>query len=325
MVDPPSRSVVDPRGGSTVQTSSALEIIAHVGSADPRVAVEQASDTIGAHGPVHAAGDRAPSPATRFELKDWRRVRALLPRQAEGVDVVDAYALPDGVRDDRPFVRCNMISSLDGAIAVEGRSGMLGGRADRNVFQVLRSLADVIVVGAGTVRAEGYGPARLDPDLRRRREERGQSPLPPIAVVTRSGNLDWSSPFFTEAEARPIVLAASDVDPGVVDRGTGVADFVMAGTDRVDPAVALDALHRKGFRSVLLEGGPGLNSDVLEAGRMDELCLTFSPRLVGGSGPRVFAGPELPLPVEVELVQLLEEDGFLFSRLLLVGRDHAPE
>jgi riboflavin biosynthesis pyrimidine reductase len=240
-----------------------------------------------------------------------------LPRPAEGVDVVEAYAVPDVVHDDRPFVRCNMISSLDGAIAVEGRSGMLGGAADRQVFQALRSLADVIVVGAGTAREEGYGPARLGQDLRDRRKDRGQSSVPPIAIVTRSGNLDWSSPFFTEAEARPIILTSSSIDKGALERGGEVADFVMAGDDRVDPAVALDELYRKGFRSVLLEGGPGLNSDVLDAGRMDELCLTFSPRLVGGSGPRVFAGPELPHPVEVEVVQLLEEDGFLFLRLRL--------
>ena len=245
-------------------------------------------------------------------------MRGLLPQQKENVDEVEAYGLPEVVRDDRPFVRCNMISSLDGAIAVEGRSGALGGPADRRVFQVLRSLADVIVVGAGTAREEGYRPARLGRELRDRRKERGQSPLPPIAVVTRSGNLDWSSPFFTEAEARPIIVTSTGVDKGVLDRGGEVADFVMAGDDEVDPALALDELYRRGFRSVLLEGGPGLNSDFLEAGRMDELCLTFSPRLVGGSGPRIFAGPELPHPVEVEIVQLLEADGYLFFRLRLV-------
>lgn len=245
-------------------------------------------------------------------------MRGLFPQQTENVDAVQAYGLPDVVPDDRPFVRCNMVSSLDGAIAVEGRSGALGGPADRRVFQVLRSLADVIVVGAGTAREEGYGPARLSSDLRDRRKERGQSALPPIAVVTRSGNLDWSSPFFTEAEARPIIVTSTGVDKGVLDRGGEVADFVMAGDDEVDPALALDAVFRKGFRSVLLEGGPGLNADFLEAGRMDELCLTFSPRLVGGSGPRIFAGPELPHPVEVDVVQLLEEDGYLFFRLRLV-------
>jgi riboflavin biosynthesis pyrimidine reductase len=247
-------------------------------------------------------------------------MRSLLPQQSEDVDIVDEYATPRSARADRPFVRCNMISSFDGAIAVEGRSAMLGGPPDRRVFQTLRSLADVVVVGAGTARTEGYGPARLDEDLRGRRKERGQPTVPPIAVVTRSGNLDWSSPFFTEAEARPIVVTTSDVDEGVVDRGGQVAEFLIAGTDRVDPALALDQLYRDGYRSVLLEGGPALNSDFLEAGRLDELCLTLSPRLVSGSGPRVFAGPELTRPVEADVVQLLEEDGFLFFRLSLVPR-----
>jgi riboflavin biosynthesis pyrimidine reductase len=247
-------------------------------------------------------------------------VRALLPKQAENVDLVDAYGIPEGARAGRPFVRCNMISSFDGAIAVEGRSGTLGGSADRRVFQVLRSVADVIVVGAGTARTEGYGPARLDDDLRARRTARGQSPVPPIAVVTRSGNLDWSSPFFTEAEARPIVLTAHGVDKGAIHRGEQVADFVMAGDDRVDPGLALDHLYRAGLHSVLLEGGPGLNADILDAVGLDELCLTLSPRLVGGSGPRVFEGPELTPPVEIELLQLHEEDGFLFLRFALSPR-----
>jgi riboflavin biosynthesis pyrimidine reductase len=246
-------------------------------------------------------------------------VRALLPQPVENVDVVEAYAVPEGTPADRSFVRCNMISSYDGAIAVEGRSGMLGGPADRQVFQALRSLADVVVVGAGTARTEGYGPVRLDDGLSERRQDRGQSPVPPIAVVTRSGNLDWSSPFFTEAAARPIVVTSRGVDEGVVERGGQVAQFLMAGDDEVDPALALDHLYQDGFRSVLLEGGPGLNEDFLESGRLDELCLTFSPRLVGGTGPRVFAGPELTHPVETDVVQLLEEDGFLFFRLRLAS------
>jgi riboflavin biosynthesis pyrimidine reductase len=244
-------------------------------------------------------------------------VRRLLPQPAAQVDVLDAYALPDGVGIDRPFVRCNMISSLDGAISVHGRSGMLGGPADRRLFQILRSWADVVMVGAGTARAEGYGPARLDEQLRQRRLERGQAPVPRIAVVTRSRNLDWSSPFFSEAEARPIVFTTSDGDSGASDRGATVAEILVAGESRVDPLQALGHLHQAGYRSVLLEGGPGLNAEVLQAGALDELCLTFSPRLVAGTGPRVFAGPELQSPLDAEMTQLLEEDGFLFFRLAL--------
>jgi riboflavin biosynthesis pyrimidine reductase len=242
-------------------------------------------------------------------------MRALLPEPSASVDVADAYAIPAGAGTDRPFVRCNMISSLDGAIAVDGRSGMLGGPADGRLFQVLRSLADVILVGAGTARAEGYGPVRLSEELRQQRRQREQSAVPPIAVVTRSANFDWSSPLFAEAEARTIVITTSDSDKAERSRGEDVADFVLAGDGRVDPRRAIDHFHRVGYRSVLLEGGPGLNDDVLRAGLLDELCLTLAPRLVAGSGSRVLAGEELHHPLELDIVHLLEEDGLLFYRL----------
>lgn len=246
-------------------------------------------------------------------------MRALLPSGSESVDLTRAYEVslpPDG----RVFVRCNMISSLDGAISVNGRSGMLGGRADHRVFQVLRSLADVILVGAGTMRTEDYGPARLDGQLRSQREKRGQTPTPAIAVVTRSGNLDLSSPFFTEAEQRPIILTTADSDLGERRRAEKVADVVVAGEGHVDPQEAIGYLRGSGHRSVLLEGGPGLNADVVGAGLLDELCLTLSPRIVSGNGPRVLAGPELLQPMDLDPVHLLEEDGFLFYRLAVRRR-----
>ena len=199
--------------------------------------------------------------------------------------------------------------------ACDGRSGLLGGAADRRVFGALRSNADVILVGAGTVRAEAYGPARLDDESRKRREEEGRSPVPPIAVVTRSGNLDWSAPFFTEAEERPIVFTTSDGDPGERRRGEKVADFVVAGETSVEPARVLDHFHGAGYRSVLLEGGPGLNADIVHARLLDELCLTLSPCLVAGDGPRVLAGSELVSPLDLDFVHLLEDEGFLFCRL----------
>jgi riboflavin biosynthesis pyrimidine reductase len=242
-------------------------------------------------------------------------LRALLPSESDNVDLTRCYGIPERDAGDRPFVRCNMISTLDGAVTLNGRSGNLGGTADRQIFQVLRSQADVILVGAGTVRAEGYGPVRLDDELRGQRQGRGLTPVPPIAVVTRSGNLDWSSPFFTEAEERPIVLTTSDVDAGEQRRGEQVADFVVTGDDQVDPHRVLDQFKSRGYRSVLLEGGPRLNADVVHAGLLDELCLTLSPRLVAGDGPRVLAGPELPNSLDLDVVHLLEDGGFLFLRL----------
>ena len=243
-------------------------------------------------------------------------MRRLLPDAAASVDLTEAFAPPD-LPADRPFVRCNMISTFDGAISVQGRSGMLGGPADRKVFATLRSWADVIMVGAGTVRAEGYGPVRFDDEIQQRRQTRGQGPVPPIAVVTRSGNLDWSSPLFTEAGVRPIVVTSAEGESRAKQRGEAVADFVVAGSDRVDVGSALGQLQGLGHHSVLLEGGPGLNADFVAAGLLDELCLTLSPRLVAGSGSRVSAGPELVPPVDLRVEQLLEEDGFLFFRLRL--------
>jgi riboflavin biosynthesis pyrimidine reductase len=244
-------------------------------------------------------------------------MRALLPDPMADVDLLEVYAIPSDAGRDRPFVRCNMISSLDGAISLNGRSGMLGGPGDRRVFQVLRSLTDVVLVGAGTMRSENYGPATLDDQLQRQRLERGQTAVPPIAVVTGSANLDWSSPFFTEAEERPIVFTTRSSDEGARKRAGEVADVVLSEGDRVDPIAALDHLHQRGLNSVLLEGGPGLNADVVHATALDELCLTLSPRIVAGDGPRVLAGPELSSPMNVDIIHLLEEERFLFYRLAI--------
>jgi riboflavin biosynthesis pyrimidine reductase len=250
-----------------------------------------------------------------FHLGKTRRVRSLLPAAADLVDVIRAYSLETGKGDERPFVRCNMVSTFDGAIAVNGTSGSLGGAADRTVFQTLRSRSDVILVGAGTMRAERYGPARLSDELRQLRRVEGRQPVPPIAVVTLSGNLDWTSPFFTQAEQRPMVFTTSGVDAQVRRKGEEVADFVVAGEDSVEPRRILDYFNSAGYRSVLLEGGPSLNGDFARAGLLDEVCLTLSPHLLGGVGSRILGGSELASLVNVDIAHLLEEDGFLFARL----------
>lgn len=251
-------------------------------------------------------------------------MRALLPRPMDAMDVADvvaAYA-PPASTGPGPFVRCTMISSVDGAVTLHGRSGALGGPADRQVFRVLRSWADVVVVGAGTARTERYGPVRLDAELRAARVARGQPPVPPIAVVTRSGTLDLVPSFFTEAEARPIVVTAAGAGEAAVRRDGHVsvlADLLVAGEGAVDLEEAFGRLAGAGYHSVLLEGGPGLNADVVRTGLLDELCLTVSPRLVAGVGARAVAGPELDPPLSMEVVGLLEADGFLFFRLAVAA------
>ena len=223
-------------------------------------------------------------------------MRQLLPRFVDPVDPLAVYAdLP--VAAGRPGVRLNMIASVDGATAVAGVAGGLGGKADQDLFALLRSLADVVLVAAGTVRAERYGPSSV-----------------PIAVVTRSCRLDWESPFFTAQIARPVVVTVATAPAEARARAAEVADVVVAGERDVDLARALDALGARGWRAVLCEGGPTLNGQLAAAGLLDELCLTLSPCLVGGDAKRLLAGPLLPGPPTLTLASACEEDGFLFLR-----------
>jgi riboflavin biosynthesis pyrimidine reductase len=241
-------------------------------------------------------------------------VRRLLPDCTDSVDLVDAYAPP---KREQVFVRLNMISSIDGAISVDGRSGALGGEPDRRVFATLRAWADVVLVGAGTVRAENYGPVRFDEEVRQARVARGQRPVPPIAVVSRAATFDDTTPFFTEAVVPPIVVTTEANAKRVEREAAGRAEAIGAGTDEVDLARAIAQLSARGFHSVLAEGGPRLNGDLARAGLLDELCLTLSPRIVGGDGPRILAVPPLDPPYEPGFVHLLEDEAFLFFRLSL--------
>ena len=191
---------------------------------------------------------------------------------------------PSEAGADRAVVRANMVASLDGGTSVHGRSGGLGSAADEHLFALLRDLADVILVGAGTVRAEHYGGVRLTEEraARRRRWGLPASP-PPIAVVTARG-LDPLSPLFTDTVTPPIVITtpagAGQVPPGV--------RVITSADDQVDLDAALRTLRRNGFRHVHCEGGPNLLAALVAQGLLDELCLTISPMLLGtGSAPMV--------------------------------------
>ena len=229
-------------------------------------------------------------------------MRQLFPEPIDAVEPLDAYRdLP--VVAGRPSVRLNMISSVDGATAVDGRSGGLGGSADRKVFAALRSLADVVLVAAGTVRAENYGPGNL-----------------PIAVVSGSLRLDWDTPFFTAATHRPILVTAGRAPAEAIEQAEAVADVVVAGDAEVDLVQAVHQLGERGFARVLAEGGPSFNGALAAADLLDELCLTFGPFLVSGDAKRILIGPALQPPPDLTLRSLCEEDGYLFLRYRLPGR-----
>jgi riboflavin biosynthesis pyrimidine reductase len=231
---------------------------------------------------------------------------------------------------DRPgeacWLRANMVASLDGAATLGGRSGGLSGGADQQVFAMLRALADVILVGAETARVEGYRPVRPRTEgVRWAWLRAGRAPSPPIAVVTRRLDLDLASPLLaaSPAHARTIVITTEAAPPGRRAAAAAAADVIVAGQQSVDIRAAVGALAARGHRQILTEGGPYLLNQIIEAGLLDELCLTLSPLLAGPGASRIVAGPAPPHPPgggtsahELRLAHVLAGDGHLLCRYL---------
>jgi 5-amino-6-(5-phosphoribosylamino)uracil reductase len=240
-------------------------------------------------------------------------------REWELGELAEAYAYPG---DRRPWLRANMVSTLDGAAQHEGRSQPISNATDMRIFGVLRGLADVVVVGAETVRQEGYRPARAREAFVAPRKAAGQGPAPAIAVVTASLDLDFSLPLFTSPLVPTLVLTGAAAAP---DRIAGAeragARVVIAGDGAgVDPARAVRALGDLGHTRLLTEGGPRLLGQFIAAGVLDEMCVTLSPMLAAGDAQRIAGGPSVPVPLRFELVSLLEEAGFLYGRYRRPGR-----
>ncbi len=216
---------------------------------------------------------------------------------------------------DRPWVTVGMVASLDGATALDGRSGGLGGDADRMVFRAVRGIADVILVAAGTVRAEGYGPARLSEAVRAARVSAGRSPeAPRIAIVTASLELDLDGDLFRAAGPGPIVLTTTDADPDRLASVAEVAEVRTAGQGRVDLREALGSLGADAT-VVVCEGGPSLNGALVDADLVDEWCVSIAPVVAGGDSRRLVHGAQsVEAPPGLRLASLLTEDGVLFGR-----------
>ncbi|OYN82778.1 pyrimidine reductase family protein [Mycolicibacterium sphagni] len=230
------------------------------------------------------------------------------------------YAYPAEL--SRCLVRGNAITSLDGGAATDGTSGGLGGPGDRRLFRVLRELADVIVVGAGTARAENYSGAQMTLAERAERQRRGQSEVPPIALVTRSGHVDHDLPVLTRTEVAPLVLTCDNAVADTRSRLGGAADVIAcsaADPSEVDPPAMLAALAGRGLLRVLCEGGPTLTGTFIEHGLLDELCLTTAPKLVGGASPRIATGTGHVLTGMRRAHLLSDADGYLFGRYTRVG------
>ncbi|MER5220709.1 pyrimidine reductase family protein [Streptomyces flaveus] len=232
-------------------------------------------------------------------------------------ELAAAYAYPEhGPGGREPWLRANMVSTLDGAAQHDGRSQPISGATDMRIFGTLRGLADVVLVGAETVRQEGYRPARAREDFAALREAADQGPAPAIAVVSASLELDFTLPLFTSPLVPTLLLTGAAAAPDrIATAEKAGAQVVIAGDGMgVDPARAVRALGERGLHRLLTEGGPRLLGQLVAAGVLDELCLTVSPMLTAGDAQRIAGGPRVAVPKRFELTSLMEEAGFLFSR-----------
>jgi len=224
-------------------------------------------------------------------LVDRLTGRGVEPAEDVGDDALrDLYAVPR-----TPWLRVNMVSTVDGAATGSGgRSGSINNPSDKRVFTTLRSLADAVLVGAGTARVEGYHPARV-----------------PIVLVTRRGDVPER---LRGAPAGSVLVATCASAPGLAAARSALGEdhVVVAGEERVDLAAVRRRLHERGLGSLLGEGGPHLLADLLQAGLVDEVCATVSPMMVAGDHPRIAVGPEVDVPLELRL--LLEDAGTLLAR-----------
>jgi len=210
-----------------------------------------------------------------------------------------------------PWLRANFIASIDGAATIDGLSGALGTPADERVFELLRRTSDAVLVGAGTVRAEGYGPMRVSEQSASWRVQNGMPAHPVFVIVSGSLDLDPASAIFTNAPVKPIIVTTAGHDVTAFD---GLADVLVAGAT-VGVAWMLAALHTRGLMRILSEGGPTLFTSLLEAGAVDELRLTISPAIAGNGG--LITARTLAVPINAVLKEILHANGTLLYSYLL--------
>ena len=261
--------------------------------------------------PPAEEGDRGPRPRRGRATVHGVTLRQLFSDREP--DLPRLYAYPDG-----HWLRANMVATADGAASLNGVTQGISSDTDRRVFALLRTLCDVILVGASTVREEKYKPARPQELWSHLRE--GRPPTPPIAVVSRRLDLDPDSPLITAApaHARTIVITVAQAPADRRAELARYADVIVAGDETVDMATAVSALTKRGHRRMLAEGGPRLLAQLAEAGLLDELCLTIGPLMAGPGAPRIVAGTPgtgpVATPLPLTLAHVLEDDGFLLCR-----------
>lgn len=231
----------------------------------------------------------------------------------EPVDPLETQMSYPRGRSDRPWVLGNFVTTVDGAAIVDGGSSAINDEDDKEMFGAMRAVADFILVGAGTVRAEKYGPVVLDERRREARREAGLEPTPHLLIVTRSLDLDPADRVFGDPDNHRVTILTDEEAPE--DRAGALSE--VADVVRLSGTGPGDLMHYMRLaRVVLCEGGPSLMGELVAAGMVDEMALTLAPMLAAGESPRMAHGPTPEAPLEMSLDRILFGDRSLFLRYL---------
>jgi riboflavin biosynthesis pyrimidine reductase len=241
----------------------------------------------------------------------YERLRPAGPPVA-AEDLLREARLGDLATTERPYLFMNFVETADGRATRDGSSRELGSEADLEMLLALRTIADAVLVGPGTIRVEGYGRLIGNAERRERRVAAGQAPDPPLVICSRSFGIPWEAAVFQAAEQPVLIYTAAG---GAVPDVPAPVEVVVI--QPYSPAAALADLRRRGVRALLSEGGPTLFRGLLELGLVDELFLTLAPELVGGVERQVIPGPRLDPPVALRLQWVLQAEGELFLRYRL--------
>ncbi|HEX8854143.1 MAG TPA: dihydrofolate reductase family protein [Thermoleophilaceae bacterium] len=216
---------------------------------------------------------------------------------------------------ERPYLALNMVSTADGKAAVEGRTRAISSDIDRDIFHQLRTQFDAVMVGAGTVRTERYGPITKTPELREKRRHEGVREEALAVIVSGSLNLPEDVPLLQDRDSQVVILTQSE---GELEGVKAQVSYLRSpGTLDMRPLVE-QLRSEYGVRSVLCEGGPTLNASLIPYGLVDELFLTLAPSIAGGANAlTIVAGMPLPELRGLQLLSVLRAEDELFLRYAL--------
>jgi len=235
-----------------------------------------------------------------------------LNRSDEVDSLLDVVMSEQRQVDGRPWVMLNMISTLDGATAIDGRSSSIGGPDDSKMFKAIRAVPDVILVGAGTVTAEDYRPVVLDEERRSARSDKAMSEAPTLAIVSGRLSIDPDARVFGDPDHKTLIITSTEANPSKLALIGDAADVAILPS--LDPETILN--HLGAARIVLVEGGPSLNGQFVAAGLVDEVNLTIASKIGSGDSRRIIHGLAAEPPLDMTIDRVLQGEEELFLRYL---------